>query len=500
MSEQALYRKYRSGNFSEVIGQDHVVRTLTAALASGRLRHAYLFTGPRGVGKTSVARLLARALNCTGEPKPCNQCPNCQTAINSSLDIVEMDAASNRSIDAIRDLREKVSLAPTAGRFKVYIIDEVHMLTTEAFNALLKTLEEPPAHAVFILATTEAHKLPETIVSRTQAFHFKPITAIDLVARLGLIADSERIRTTPEALEIIAQAARGGFRDAISLLDQLAGSGAEAITAAHVRELLGYTEAEEVSALSRALSQRDIASALKIVTRLDQTGAQAGMVATQLAHQWRQVLLAATGAVPAANDTVRELAAATPTPRVAEIIGALLEVARSPWPQLALETVVVQLTAGLPASPEPPKAAAASATGAPAKAQRSDPPAITKPTPAAKIAPTGTGAPESELWPKVLVHIKAQNNSLAALLQMYPTDFAADEITIKPRFNFHRDLFLKPANRTIIEVAATKVYGRTIKISARTEEVGKTHKRAKPDSTAELVSSALEILGGEVVD
>ncbi len=502
MSELALYRKYRSGDFSEVIGQDHVVRTLTAALASGRLRHAYLFTGPRGVGKTSVARLLARALNCTGEPKPCNQCANCQTALNSSLDIIEMDAASNRSIDAVRDLREKVGLAPTAGRFKVYIIDEVHMLTTEAFNALLKTLEEPPAHAVFILATTEAHKLPETIISRTQAFNFKPITTADLIMQLERIAASENIHITPDALSIIAETARGGFRDAISLLDQLANASSSLVDADHVRELLGYTAEAEIAALAHAVAARDTPSALAVATRLGNSGAQASIIATQLANLWRQVLLASTDAVPSPSETISKLVAAVPTAVIANIINALLEVTRSSWPQLTLETTLVRLTATDPAPAQDlqtnvrpankhtptPKASAVEATSPSPNSADTKPQAPSTPSPST-----------SELWPKVLVGLKAQNNSLAALLQMYPVDFDADEITIKPRFNFHRDLFLKPANRLLIETAAAKVYGRPIKISARTDETART-KRARPDATAELVSSALEILGGEIVE
>jgi DNA polymerase-3 subunit gamma/tau len=501
VAELALYRKYRSGNFDEVIGQDHVVKTLTSALSSGRLRHAYLFTGPRGVGKTSVARLLARALNCTGEPKPCNECVNCKTAINSSLDIVEMDAASNRSIDAVRDLREKVGLAPSQGRFKVYIIDEVHMLTTEAFNALLKTLEEPPAHAVFILATTEAHKLPETIVSRTQAFHFKPITPSDIAAHLAKIAEAEKIDITPDALEIIATAARGGFRDAISLLDQLAGDGAQSITAEQTRELLGYSASEEVAALSRALAARDTAGALGVMARIDASGAQAGTIASQLAIQWRSVLLVSCGAATATDEVVAELAKSVPPERSAEIISSLVEIARSGWPQLALEAALVRLTVS------PAAATAVSAPVAPVST-----PAVQAPTPVApapvktpapaKAAPAAedTGGTPQLLWPKVLVLIKGQNNSLAALLQMYPVDFDGDEITIKPRFNFHRDLFLKPANRTTIENASAKVYGRQMRVMARTEETGKAPKRTKADPSAELVSSALEILGGEIVD
>ena len=502
MAELALYRKYRSGNFEEVIGQDHVVKTLTAALSSGRLRHAYLFTGPKGVGKTSVARLLARALNCTGEPKPCNKCPNCLTAINSSLDIVEMDAASNRSIDSIRDLREKVGLSPSQGQFKVYIIDEVHMLTTEAFNALLKTLEEPPAHAVFILATTEAHKLPETIVSRTQAFHFKPITVGDIAAHLAKIAAAEKIDITPDAIEIIATAARGGFRDAISLLDQLAGSGLQAITATETRELLGYSSSEEVAALSRALAARDTAAALGVMARIDASGAQPGTIAAQLALQWRSVLLTSAGAATATDDVVKELAATVPPERSAEIITSLTEIARSGWPQLALEAALVRLTVSPVAATAPAAAPTAAAPIAPSAPVKATPVAATSPAPApAQPEPiSDTGTTPQLLWPKVLVLIKGQNNSLAALLQMYPVDFAGDEITIKPRFNFHRDLFLKPANRTTIENASAKVYGRQMRVMARTEETGKPAKRTKADPSAELVSSALEILGGEIVD
>jgi DNA polymerase-3 subunit gamma/tau len=505
VSELALYRKYRSGNFAEVVGQDHVVQTLTNALSSGRLRHAYLFTGPRGVGKTSVARLLARALNCTGEPKPCNKCQNCLTAINSSLDIIEMDAASNRSIDSIRDLREKVSLAPTQGQYKVYIIDEVHMLTTEAFNALLKTLEEPPAHAVFILATTEAHKLPETIISRTQAFNFKPITTKDITTHLGKIAEAEGITVSADALDIIATSARGGFRDAISLLDQLSSAKSEPITAERVRELLGYSDNEEIFALSSALAAHDTLQALSVASRLEQSGAQATQVAMQLALQWRTILLTSAGATAAADDSVKTLASNVTTARSAEIVSTLAEISRSAWPQLAFEAALVRLTAtaapNVAHSPIPTQAATKPVQTTPPRVAQ-QPPVASAPAPA-KVSSKSSqelGAPESALWPKVLVHIKSQNNSLAALLQMYPVDFGAEEITIKPRFNFHRDLFLKSANRLTIESAATKVYGRPVRITARTEDTAKANRPARPDQAAELVSSALEILGGEIVD
>jgi DNA polymerase III subunit gamma/tau len=431
---------------------------------------------------------------------------------NASLDILEIDAASNRSIDSIRDLKDKISLAPTQGKYKVYIIDEVHMLTTEAFNALLKTLEEPPSHAVFILATTEAHKLPATIISRTQRFSFKPISLTDLVSHLKNIAAAEKIDIETAALEVIAQAARGGFRDAISLLDQLAATGAQPITATTVRDLLGYTDDEAIAAVSTALAAGDAKAALIAISNLEATGTPATQLVAQLTDYWRQILLASAGAPTFKLAADEHIATASPA-RCAQIVQALLEVSRSAWPQLALEAAVVQLTAPVNEALSSVAAEASQRTRqAVTDSVRHEASSATTSTAAPKSAPSETlpatepTAPQPvaakltpELWPKVLVLIKTQSVPLSASLQMYPADFSTDEIVIKPRFNFHRDLFLKATNLRLIEAAAAKVYGRPVRITARTDE--RTKPAAKTvDPSAELVSSALEILGGEVVE
>jgi DNA polymerase III subunit gamma/tau len=358
MKHATLYRKWRPRRFSEVVGQEPVVRTLSRAIETGRVAHAYLFSGPRGTGKTSTAKVLAMGLNCAKgpTPEPDGTCESCRAIINNfSLDVVEMDAASNRGIDEIRDLRDRVNLAPVAGRMKVYIIDEVHMLTAEAFNALLKMLEEPPEHVVFVLATTEKHKVLPTIISRCQAFDFRRPGVETLRGKLAEIAEAEGMEVEPEALTAIAREGRGSFRDAEGLLDQLSSFSEGPITAARVRELLGSVGPETLFETTAALHERRSADVLRIVDRLSNEGRDLGQFVGDLLSHLRTLMLlphapevALAGVGAEERGPLEEQANSIPTAEVVLLIEALGDtlgrVKRGGDPKLELELSFLKLT------------------------------------------------------------------------------------------------------------------------------------------------------------
>ena len=295
---QALYNKWRPQKWDEIVGQQHVVQTLRNAVVGNRVVHAYLFAGPRGTGKTTAARLLAKAVNCLNEDlaaRPCNECAHC-VAVNESrfLDLIEIDAASQTGVDDVRDLRDKINFSPNQGRYKIYIIDEVHMFSNNAFNALLKTLEEPPAHAIFILATTEMHKIPATVLSRCQRHEFRRVPVDDIVGQLQKIVTNEKLTAEPEALTLIARQAAGGMRDAISLLDQMASTGKE-ITLGLTQTVLGTATSQTVIELIDAVLDRKPAAGMEAIHTALDSGSDPRLLARQVVDYLRALLLVQMG-------------------------------------------------------------------------------------------------------------------------------------------------------------------------------------------------------------
>ncbi|MGB9743375.1 MAG: DNA polymerase III subunit gamma/tau [Minisyncoccales bacterium] len=365
-----LYRKYRPQTFAEVIGQEHVVKTLTNAIASQNISHAYLFAGPRGSGKTTVARLLAKALNCEnrrkGDYEPCNKCLFClEVNENRSIDLIEIDAASHRGIDEIRELRDGIKFTPSRAKYKVFILDESHQLTKEAANALLKTLEEPPAHAIFILATTEIHKMIPTIISRCQRFDFRKLSVPEIIKRLEFIAEKERIKIEKEALELIALNADGSIRDAESILDQIlsyhnvANNHQSIIKTEDIKEILGLIEINIVSQFCDFLLQKKTGPAINFLNELIEKGVDLQEFIKTLINYLRQGLILRLINIPNSNHliiglTKEQLAklqqqmANCPESEIRRLIELLLEAERKIYyatiPQLPLELVIIEAT------------------------------------------------------------------------------------------------------------------------------------------------------------
>ncbi|MGC8873668.1 MAG: DNA polymerase III subunit gamma/tau [Chloroflexia bacterium] len=500
MGGQVLYRKWRPQRFEEVIGQEHVTRTLQRALIAGRIAHAYLFAGPRGTGKTTTARILAKAVNCTGEPgpagRPCNICPACR-AINEgrAVDLIEIDAASNRGIDEIRDLRERVRFAPSEFRYKVYIVDEVHMLTPEAFNALLKTLEEPPEHVIFILATTEPQRIPPTVLSRCQRFDFRRVRVADVVRRLEAIARAEGLDVTPEALELIARSATGSVRDAESLLDQLLVYGREGkLDVAEIQAVLGVRGSEQVARFVDALIARDLPLSLRFIQQLADDGVDLRQFNRELVGYLRDLLfLAATQGAAEHLDVTAEVlermraqvqrtTAAELTAWVRRFSQLDAELRAGWYGQLPIELAVVESVLPVPAQTPAVEETTRPASGAVSSTRTTTPqramtrPAVSAPREAPSVGSEVASRPAPEpppppsdtvdlayvrsIWPQVVEGVRPRNPSVQALLHASACQPIAVEgrvVVLGFRYAFHKGKVEEVQNRRLVEEVLSRV-------------------------------------------
>jgi DNA polymerase III subunit gamma/tau len=488
----SLYRRHRPQSFAEVVGQEHIVRTLSNAVEKGRVHHAYLFVGSRGTGKTSMAKILARSLNCVHGPTltPCGECEPCVTiAAGTSLDVIEMDAASNRSVDDIRELRERVGFAPAAGRWKVYILDEAHMLTKEAWNAFLKTLEEPPPNTAFVLATTEPQKVMATIVDRCQRFDFQRPSLEQIAEVVRRVSTAEGIEIEDGAVALISRSATGSFRDALGTLDQLVAFGGNSVTTDEVVEVLGAADADLLFDTTDALASGDARAALEAVERLSHSGRDPGQFARDLIAHLRQLLVArATGDVPesftvtvAQPERLAEQAKAIDDGKLVGAIdalsGAVAAMREGDDPRLTLEVALLKVaTPSLDSSREallrriealesrltggaPGAASSAGRAGDESEsgARDADQPAIELPEPAEAAPPATPSVPEApepsepeasvatatveiervvELWPAVVDHLRDHGSAMLSTLFDDAKPLGIDEGRVVLRIGF----------------------------------------------------------------
>ncbi|MBM4446059.1 MAG: DNA polymerase III subunit gamma/tau [Chloroflexi bacterium] len=531
MTSQVFYRKWRPQTLSQVVGQEHVTQTLRHAVASGRVAHAYLFCGPRGTGKTSTGRILAKAINCLNpeEGEPCNGCALCK-AINegSAPDIIEIDAASNRGIDEIRDLREKVNYSPNLARYKVYIIDEVHMITKEASNAFLKTLEEPPPHAIFILATTEPHKVLPTILSRCQRFDFHRLSQSSVISKLNLVCEKEDVHIVPEALRLIAKVTTGSLRDAENLLEQLVTYYGHEIELHQVQEMLGISGDLRIGELAKNIVNKDITAGLKTINSITSDGLDLRQFNRELVDYLREMLLVKSGSEEVIDVTsddlieIKELAAnasldylLTAVKRFGEIDLRLDNY--SPLPlELALVDCILSVAGDKqlvkPKQSESEKLATVASR--PTKSTRSAPKAKA-PTPAEsteiEAEPSGTkGTPEAMSSPEIdqlrdrwkdfvnAMRGEGSKGNLDAFLRSACEPLAIEDNTLILGFyhEFHKKYIEDPKYRHLVEKKLREVFGRSYQVRCvLTNPSGKV----KMETESPLVKTAKESYGAKVV-
>lgn len=513
-----LYRKYRPQTFSEVVGQQAIIRTLQNAVSSGGVAHAYLFTGSRGVGKTSVARILAKAMNClhgkAGDAD--NKCEICVAISNNNfLDLVEIDAASNTGVENVRELIEHVKFQPSLGKFKVFIIDEVHMLSKAAFNALLKTLEEPPAHAIFILATTDIQKVPETIISRTQRFDFRKITEQQIFEHLTNIVKQEKLGLSPEVTQLISTSAQGSLRDALSLLDKVAALGTE-VTLAEAQSLLGVTSIKLSEQLLQLIAAKKAGELPALFDQLLSTGTDFSAWNRDLLEYLRKMLVAKVTANQADLDllaeerqTLNSLAAQFSLPEIMHLVRLFLrsykELTIAPTPELPLLLAALEAATGKTSTPVE-TAVTKTQTASAANSLVTQPGAGT----AAKIIKQEIVEQIEEhfepvsqeevnaFWPAVIEQVKTLNSPLATLLRNSPIQEVVDStINLSVKYLFHKEHLESKKNYALISQAITEVSGKKVRLAVK---IGKTDDNSVFSDGLDAVGSALKVFGGELVE
>ncbi|MDP2744660.1 MAG: DNA polymerase III subunit gamma/tau [Dehalococcoidia bacterium] len=521
---QVFYRKWRPQTFAELIGQEHATRTLLNALQTGRVAHAYLFCGPRGTGKTSTGRILAKAVNCQsgGKGEPCNTCDICVSVNDGrALDLVEVDAASNRGIDEIRELRERVKFAPHLGRKRVYIIDEVHMLTDAASNALLKTLEEPPPYIMFILATTEPHKLLPTLLSRSQRFDFHRISQADVVSRLAFVSQKEGIETSSESLMLIARGSGGSLRDAENTLEQLTAYYGSRIELAQVKETLGITGDARARELAGQIVKKDIPAGLATISSVNIDGLDLRQFTRELVEYLRQLLLMKAGSATSGDLTFEEAAeakiivAGTSLDHILKAVRLFggIDLRLDNFSSLPLEMALVECSLATeetktPSGPRPARAPVKSrqvgispspkvSAGAPEPASPAQEPAP-PPKPAAIEAPPPDGDYVTYLranWKRVLETSHGANTTVEALLRSScePMAFEDGVLVLSVYYPYHKERLEDITKRPVVEGIFGKILGTRCQVRYVLQQ-----REKKPLAEGHLVKAAME-MGAKIV-
>jgi len=535
MTSQVFYRKWRPQALSEVVGQEHVTQTLRHAVASGRVAHAYLFCGPRGTGKTSTGRILAKAINCLNpdQGEPCNSCALCK-AINegSAPDIIEIDAASNRGIEDIRKLRERVNYSPNLARYKVYIIDEAHMITPEAANAFLKTLEEPPPHAIFILATTEPHKVLSTILSRCQRFDFHRLSQSAVISKLNLICEKEGVDIVPEALKLIAKVTTGSLRDAENLLEQLVTYYGHEIKLHQVQEMLGISGDMRIRELARHIVNKDITAGLKTINSVSSDGLDLRQFNRELVDYLRELLLVKSGSEEVIDVTsddlieIKELSTGasldyllTAVKRFGEIDLRLDNYSQLPL-ELALVDCILSVTEDKqPVKPEQPAPEEPAAVPSrPVKSTRSAPKAKAQATDKSdeieaepsKITETPEAAASSpeidhlrSRWKEFVNSMRGEGSkgNLDAFLRSACEPLSIEDNTLLLGFyhEFHKKYIEDPKYKHLVEKKLLEVFGHSYQVRCVLTSPSE-QARAKMETESHLVKAAKESYGAKVVD